>query len=76
MLKSANDFSSYRPVEENVVRCRQCSLIVLHQTEPLGVSIKAAGFEPQLRNQLYQWRTDVKHLEQQVIDCFSFGFIS
>jgi len=61
----ANDFGSIM-IEENVVSAAGAP----HRFTSNGIqeSIKAAGFEPQLRNQLYQWRTDVKHLEQQVID--------
>lgn len=61
----ANDFGSIM-IEENVVSAAGAP----HRFTSNGIqeSIKAAGFEPQLRNQLYQWRTDVNHLEQQVID--------
>jgi cyclic dehypoxanthinyl futalosine synthase len=61
----ANDFGSIM-IEENVVS----SAGAPHRFTSNGIqeSIKEAGFEPQLRNQLYQWRTEVNDLEQQVID--------
>ena len=61
----ANDFGSIM-IEENVVSAAGAP----HRFTSNGIqdSIMAAGFEPQLRNQLYQWRTNIKHLEQQVID--------
>lgn len=61
----ANDFGSIM-IEENVVSAAGAP----HRFTSNGIqeSIKDAGFEPQLRNQLYQWRTDVKELEQQVIN--------
>lgn len=61
----ANDFGSIM-IEENVVSAAGAP----HRFTSNGIqeSIKEAGFEPQLRNQLYQWRNDVKELKQQVID--------
>ncbi len=61
----ANDFGSIM-IEENVVSAAGAP----HRFTSNGIqeSIKQAGFEPQLRNQLYQWRNDVKELKQQVID--------
>lgn len=61
----ANDFGSIM-IEENVVSAAGAP----HRFTSNGIqeSIKEAGFEPQLRNQLYQWRTDVKELKQQVIN--------
>jgi cyclic dehypoxanthinyl futalosine synthase len=61
----ANDFGSIM-IEENVVSAAGAP----HRFTSNGIqeSIKEAGFEPQLRNQLYQWRTEVNNLEQQVID--------
>jgi cyclic dehypoxanthinyl futalosine synthase len=61
----ANDFGSIM-IEENVVSAAGAP----HRFTSNGIqeSIKEAGFEPQLRNQLYQWRTEVNDLEQQVID--------
>jgi cyclic dehypoxanthinyl futalosine synthase len=61
----ANDFGSIM-IEENVVSAAGAP----HRFTSNGIqeSIREGGFEPQLRNQLYQWRTDVNELEQQVID--------
>jgi cyclic dehypoxanthinyl futalosine synthase len=61
----ANDFGSIM-IEENVVSAAGAP----HRFTSNGIqeSIKEAGFEPQLRNQLYQWRTEVNDLEQQVIN--------
>lgn len=61
----ANDFGSIM-IEENVVSAAGAP----HRFTSNGIqeSIREAGFEPQLRNQLYQWRNDVKELEQQVIN--------
>ncbi len=61
----ANDFGSIM-IEENVVSAAGAP----HRFTSYGIqdSIKEAGFEPQLRNQLYEWRTDVKELEQQEIN--------
>ncbi|TKB97814.1 CofH family radical SAM protein [Pedobacter cryophilus] len=61
----ANDFGSIM-IEENVVSAAGAP----HRFTSNGIqeSIKEAGFEPQLRNQLYEWRTDVKELTQQVIN--------
>ena len=61
----ANDFGSIM-IEENVVSAAGAP----HRFTSNGIqeSIKEAGFEPQLRNQLYGWRTGVKELTQQVIN--------
>jgi len=61
----ANDFGSIM-IEENVVSAAGAP----HRFTSNGIqeSIREAGFEPQLRNQLYQWRNDVDELEQQVIN--------
>lgn len=61
----ANDFGSIM-IEENVVSAAGAP----HRFTSNGIqdSIKDAGFEPQLRNQRYEWRTDVHELKQQVID--------
>ncbi len=61
----ANDFGSIM-IEENVVSAAGAP----HRFTSNGIqeSIKDAGFEPQLRTQRYQWRNEVKELEQQVID--------
>lgn len=61
----ANDFGSIM-IEENVVSAAGAP----HRFTSNGIQecIKQAGFEPQLRNQLYQWRNDVQQLKQQVIN--------
>lgn len=61
----ANDFGSIM-IEENVVSAAGAP----HRFTSNGIqeSIKEAGFEPQLRNQLYEWRTDAKNLVQQIIN--------
>lgn len=61
----ANDFGSIM-IEENVVSAAGAP----HRFTSNGIqeSIREAGFEPQLRNQLYQWRNDVDELEQQIIN--------
>ncbi len=60
----ANDFGSIM-IEENVVSAAGAP----HRFTSNGIqeAIKQAGFEPQLRNQLYEWR-NVEELEQQVIN--------
>jgi cyclic dehypoxanthinyl futalosine synthase len=59
----ANDFGSIM-IEENVVSAAGAP----HRFTSNGIqeAIKEAGFEPQLRNQLYEWRNH-QELEQQVI---------
>jgi cyclic dehypoxanthinyl futalosine synthase len=61
----ANDFGSIM-IEENVVSAAGAP----HRFTSNGIqeSIKEAGFEPQLRNQLYEWRTEAKNLIQQIIN--------
>ena len=61
----ANDFGSIM-IEENVVSAAGAP----HRFTSNGIqeSIKEAGFEPQLRNQLYEWRTDSTNLVQQIIN--------
>ncbi|HTN21738.1 MAG TPA: cyclic dehypoxanthinyl futalosine synthase [Pelobium sp.] len=61
----ANDFGSIM-IEENVVSAAGAP----HRFTSNGIqeSIKDAGFEPQLRTQRYEWRTDVAELKQQEID--------
>lgn len=60
----ANDFGSIM-IEENVVSAAGAP----HRFTSNGIqdAIKEAGFEPQLRNQLYEWR-NVDHLVQQEIN--------
>ncbi len=59
----ANDFGSIM-IEENVVSAAGAP----HRFTSNGIqeAIKEAGFEPQLRNQLYEWRSH-QELPQQVI---------
>lgn len=59
----ANDFGSIM-IEENVVSAAGAP----HRFTSNGIqeAIKEAGFEPQLRNQLYEWRNH-QELPQQVI---------
>ncbi len=61
----ANDFGSIM-IEENVVSAagaphRFTSTTIQH-------AIKEAGFEPQLRNQQYEWREVPEHIVEQVIN--------
>lgn len=60
----ANDFGSIM-IEENVVSAAGAP----HRFTAKGIqdSIRAAGFEPQLRTQKYQYRNLPEHLEEQVI---------
>lgn len=61
----ANDFGSIM-LEENVVSAAGAP----HRFTYKGIqeAIREAGFEPQLRNQLYQWRAMPEVIEEQVID--------
>ncbi|MBC7399025.1 MAG: CofH family radical SAM protein [Mucilaginibacter sp.] len=61
----ANDFGSIM-IEENVVSAAGAP----HRFTAKGIqdSIIAAGFEPQLRNQKYEWRDVPSQLEEQVIN--------
>ncbi|MRX48422.1 cyclic dehypoxanthinyl futalosine synthase [Pedobacter puniceum] len=61
----ANDFGSIM-IEENVVSAAGAP----HRFTSNGIkeAIKEAGFEPQLRNQLYEWRTEEKDIVQQEIN--------
>src|ERR1051325_6012732 len=61
----ANDFGSIM-IEENVVSAAGAP----HRFTARGIqdSIIAAGFEPQLRNQKYEWRELPAQLEEQVIN--------
>ena len=47
------------------------SLMVVSLTKPViaaPLTIKEGGFEPQLRNQQYEWRKLPEMIEEQVID--------
>jgi cyclic dehypoxanthinyl futalosine synthase len=61
----ANDFGSIM-IEENVVSAagapHRFTSITIQQ------AIREAGFEPQLRNQQYEWREIPETIEEQVVD--------
>src|SRR6195952_5375512 len=61
----ANDFGSIM-IEENVVSAAGAP----HRFTYKGIqqAIKEAGFEPQLRNQRYEWRDIPATIEEQVVD--------
>src|SRR5579871_3348506 len=61
----ANDFGSIM-LEENVVSAAGAP----HRFTAKGIqqAIREAGFEPQLRNQQYEWREMPTAIEEQVID--------
>ena len=61
----ANDFGSIM-IEENVVSAAGAP----HRFTSKGIqeAIREAGFEPQLRNQQYEFRMLPEHIEEQVID--------
>ncbi len=61
----ANDFGSIM-IEENVVSAAGAP----HRFTSKGIqdAIREAGFEPQLRNQQYEFRDIPKVMEEQVID--------
>ncbi|HEY8658638.1 MAG TPA: cyclic dehypoxanthinyl futalosine synthase [Hanamia sp.] len=61
----ANDFGSIM-IEENVVSAAGAP----HRFTSKGIqeAIRDAGFEPQLRNQQYEFRKIPEHIEEQVID--------
>lgn len=61
----ANDFGSIM-IEENVVSAAGAPHRFTSKT--IQTSIREAGFEPQLRNQQYEWRKLPKEIEEQVID--------
>lgn len=61
----ANDFGSIM-IEENVVSAAGAPHRFTSQS--IQKAIQEAGFEPQLRNQKYQWRETPAHMEEQVID--------
>ena len=61
----ANDFGSIM-IEENVVSAAGAPHRFTYKT--IQRSIEEAGFEPQLRNQQYEWREIPQTIEEQVID--------
>jgi cyclic dehypoxanthinyl futalosine synthase len=61
----ANDFGSIM-LEENVVSAAGAPHRFTYKS--IQEAIKEAGFEPQLRNQQYEWRQMPQVIEEQVID--------
>lgn len=61
----ANDFGSIM-IEENVVSAAGAPHRFTYKT--IQNAIQEAGFEPQLRNQEYEWRTIPKSIKEQVVD--------
>src|SRR5436190_19077824 len=61
----ANDFGSIM-LEENVVSAAAAPHRFTYKS--IQQAIRDAGFEPQLRNQQYEWREIPKTIEEQVID--------
>jgi cyclic dehypoxanthinyl futalosine synthase len=61
----ANDFGSIM-IEENVVSAAGAPHRFTYKT--IQQAIKEAGFEPQLRNQQYEWREIPQTIVEQVVD--------
>lgn len=61
----ANDFGSIM-IEENVVSAAGAPHRFTYRT--IQDAIKEAGFEPQLRNQEYEWRAIPESIQEQVVD--------
>ena len=61
----ANDFGSIM-IEENVVSAAGAPHRFTYRT--IQEAIKSAGFEPQLRNQQYEWRKIPETIEEQVVN--------
>ncbi|HMR84029.1 MAG TPA: cyclic dehypoxanthinyl futalosine synthase [Niabella sp.] len=61
----ANDFGSIM-IEENVVSAAGAPHRFTYRS--IQDAIKEAGFEPQLRNQLYEWREIPETIQEQVVD--------
>ena len=61
----ANDFGSIM-IEENVVSAAGAPHRFTYKT--IQDAIREAGFDPQLRNQQYEWRKIPEMIEEQVID--------
>jgi cyclic dehypoxanthinyl futalosine synthase len=61
----ANDFGSIM-LEENVVSAAGAPHRFTYRS--IQEAIREAGFEPQLRNQVYEWRKLPEAIEEQVID--------
>ncbi len=65
LYAGANDFGSIM-LEENVVSAAGAPHRFTYRS--IQDAIREAGFEPQLRNQVYQWRELPQAIEEQVID--------
>jgi cyclic dehypoxanthinyl futalosine synthase len=61
----ANDFGSIM-IEENVVSAAGAPHRFTYKT--IQDAIREAGFEPQLRNQQYEWREIPETIQEQVVD--------
>jgi cyclic dehypoxanthinyl futalosine synthase len=61
----ANDFGSIM-IEENVVSAAGAPHRFTYKT--IQDAIKESGFEPQLRNQQYEWRQIPESIQEQVVD--------
>jgi cyclic dehypoxanthinyl futalosine synthase len=61
----ANDFGSIM-IEENVVSAAGAPHRFTSRT--IQQAIREAGFEPQLRNQQYEWRELPESIEEQVVN--------
>jgi cyclic dehypoxanthinyl futalosine synthase len=61
----ANDFGSIM-IEENVVSAAGAPHRFTYKT--IQDAIREGGFEPQLRNQQYEWRTIPETIEEQVVN--------
>jgi cyclic dehypoxanthinyl futalosine synthase len=61
----ANDFGSIM-IEENVVSAAGAPHRFTYRS--MQEAIKEAGFEPQLRNQQYEWRALPESIQEQVVD--------
>jgi cyclic dehypoxanthinyl futalosine synthase len=61
----ANDFGSIM-IEENVVSAAGAPHRFTYKT--IQQAIREAGFEPQLRNQQYEWRAIPEAIEEQVVN--------
>src|SRR5215203_588541 len=61
----ANDFGSIM-IEENVVSAAGAPHRFTYKT--IQQAIREAGFEPQLRNQQYEWRAIPQTIEEQVVN--------
>ncbi|MET0635445.1 MAG: cyclic dehypoxanthinyl futalosine synthase [Chitinophagaceae bacterium] len=65
LQSGANDFGSIM-IEENVVSAAGAPHRFTYRT--IQDAIREAGFEPQLRNQQYEWREIPAMIEEQIVD--------